>query len=69
MNTRQFALQIDWLLLTGAIEGDQILTLHKQLKFYQQGAISEAAMQTAIDDVDPDLAVQSYWEADSRDLE
>jgi hypothetical protein len=55
--------------MTGAIEGDKILTLHKQLKFYQQGAISEAAMQTAIDDVDPDLAVQSYWEADSRDLE
>jgi len=69
MNTRQFALQIDWLLLTGAIEGNQLLTLYQQFKRYQQGAISDAAMQTAIDDFDPDLAVQPCWETDLRDLE
>jgi len=55
--------------LTGAIEGNQLLTLYQQFKRYQQGVISDAAMQTAIDDVDPDLAVPPYWEADSRDLE
>ncbi len=69
MSTHKFARQIEWLLFTGAIEGNQILTLHKQLKRYQQGAISDVAMQTAIDDVDPDLAIQPCWEADSRDLE
>lgn len=69
MNTRQFAQRLEWLLLTGAIEGNQILTLHQKLKHYQQGAISDAAMQTALDDVDPALAVQPCWETDSRDFE
>ncbi|MBM0744942.1 hypothetical protein JOY44_25825 (plasmid) [Phormidium sp. CLA17] len=55
--------------MTGGIKGNQLLTLHQQFKRYQQEAISDAAMQTEINVVDPDLAIQSCWKTDPRDLE
>jgi len=40
MTTRNFAQQIEWLLFTGAIEGNQILTLYEQLQRYIQGTFN-----------------------------
>lgn len=68
MTIRNFAQQIEWLLFTGAIEGNQLLTLHEQLQLYRQGTLSEAAMQNAIDAVDSDLAVETHWEENPLDL-
>ena len=68
MTTSNFAQQIEWLLFTGAIEGNQVLTLYAQLQRDQQKRISDAAMQSAIDDVDPDLAVEPHWEENPLDL-
>lgn len=67
MTTRSFAQQIELLLFTGSIEGSQILALYQQLQLYIQGTLSEAAMQSAIDDVDPDLAIEPHWEENPRD--
>jgi hypothetical protein len=68
MTIRKFAQRLEWLLFTGAIEGNQMLTLYEQLQLYMQGTLSEAAMQSAIDDVDPDLAVEPPWEENPLDL-
>ncbi len=54
MKTREFAEQIEHLLWTGAIEGHQVLSLYYLLQSYQQGTMSGAAMQDAIDQCDPE---------------
>jgi hypothetical protein len=54
MNLESFVERIDDLLWTGAIEGYALIRLYRCLKAYQQGLISAAAVQEAIDQVDPD---------------
>jgi len=54
MTTHHFAQQIDYLLWTGAIQGDQILSLYHLLKCYENGEITGEDMQEAIDQCDPD---------------
>lgn len=66
--TRSFAQQIEWSLFTGAIKCSQILTLYQQLQLYLQGTLSEAAMQSAIDDIDPELAVEPHWKENPLDF-
>jgi hypothetical protein len=56
MTMQTFAQQIEYLLFTGAIEGEEILKHYHLLKAYGQGKISAEALQTAIDDLDPDQA-------------
>lgn len=61
MTTQKFAQQIEHLMLTGVIQGRQLLKLYYALKAYEQGAITEQDMRQVIDEVDP----EQYWlEAD-----
>ena len=54
MTIAKFAKQIDHLLWTGAIRGDQILSLHHLLKDYERGEMTDEEMQDAIDQCDPE---------------
>lgn len=54
MTIHQFAQQIEYLLFTGAIRGNQILSLYHLLRDYGAGTISAQNMQEAIDQCDPD---------------
>lgn len=54
MTTHNFAHQINYLLWTGAIQGDQILSLHHLLKDYERGEMTDEQMQEAIDECDPE---------------
>jgi len=54
MPIQKFAHQIDYLLWTGAIQGDQLLSLYHLLKCYENGEITAEDMQDAIDQCDPD---------------
>lgn len=54
MTTPNFAQQIEYLLWTGAIQGNQILSLYHLLKSYKNGEVTAQAMQDAIDLCDPD---------------
>lgn len=60
MSTTHFAQQIEFLLWTGAIEGDEILSLYHLLKCYEQGGISAQEMQAAIDVFNPDLFLEPW---------
>lgn len=54
MTTLKFAQQIEYLLWTGAIQGEQILSLHHLLKCYERDEITSEEMQEAIDQCDPE---------------
>lgn len=67
-----FSDQILYLLLTGAIQGEEILSLHHLLKRYKQGAISAEEMQEAINvhnlDLFLDLPLMKICSLDRRQL-
>ncbi|WP_068820163.1 hypothetical protein [Phormidesmis priestleyi] len=50
-----FPAQIDYLLFSGDIEGDEILSLHHLLKSYEQGLITAEEMQEAIHSFNTDM--------------
>lgn len=58
MSMQQFVQQIEHLLWTGAIEGEEILKLYHLLKAYGQGKVSSGALQQVIDQHDPDKVEQ-----------
>ena len=50
-----FPTQIDYLLFSGDIEGEELLSLHSLLQSYQQGLITDEEMQEAINGFNTDL--------------
>jgi len=54
MKLRELADRIEHLLWMGAIEGNQVLRLYHLLQAYQQGKISDWAVQDAIDEYEPE---------------
>ncbi|GAB4237898.1 MAG: hypothetical protein Kow00121_64850 [Elainellaceae cyanobacterium] len=58
MRIRKFVQQVEHLLFTGAIEGEEVLKLHRLLKAYAQGKISAGALQQVIDQHNPDKVEQ-----------
>ena len=50
-----FSAQIEYLLFSGDIEGDEVLSLHHLLKSYGQGLITAEEMQKAINSFNTDL--------------
>jgi hypothetical protein len=59
-----FSDQLFYLLLTGAIEGAEVLSLHHLLKRYKQGAISDEEMQEAINVHNLDLFLDLPFDED-----
>jgi hypothetical protein len=53
-----FTQQIEHLLWTGALQGENVLKLYHLLKAYGQGKMSAEALQEAIDRHDPDKIEQ-----------
>lgn len=62
MTIRKFAQQIEYLLQTGALQGDRILSLYYLLKDYSAERISAQVMQEAINQCDPDQLDQLFDE-------
>jgi hypothetical protein len=54
MRMQKFIEQIEHLLWTGALEGEDVLKLYHLLKAYGQGEIDAEVLQEAIDRHDPD---------------
>lgn len=50
-----FPAQIEYLLFSGDIEGEEILSLHNLLQSYEQGLITAEEMQKAINSFNTDL--------------
>ena len=50
-----FPAQIEYLLFSGDIEGEEILSLHHLLKSYEQGFIRAEEMQEAINSFNTDM--------------
>ncbi len=50
-----FPAQIDYLLFSGDIEGEEVLNLHNLLQSYEQGLITAEEMQKAINSFNSDL--------------
>ena len=61
MTVRKFATDVEHLLLTGSIEGDDLLKLYHLLKAYEKGTIVADVLRTAIDQHDPDQ-IQQWFE-------
>jgi hypothetical protein len=61
MTVQRFAQQIEYLLWTGAIEGEQILNLHYLLLSYGHQWISDQEIQKAIDECNPDQ-IEDIWD-------
>jgi hypothetical protein len=61
MTVQRFAQQIEYLLWTGAIEGEQILNLYYVLLSYQNKQIDAQEIQKAIDECDPD-PIEEVWD-------
>jgi hypothetical protein len=55
MKRNDFPQQIEYLLFSGDIEGDEVLSLYHLLKRYEQGTVNAEEMQKAIDFHDLDL--------------
>lgn len=55
MAENNFSAQIEYLLFSGDIEGDEVLSLHHLLKSYKQGFIGAEEMQEAINSFNTDL--------------
>jgi len=55
MSKIDFPAQIEYLLFSGDIEGDEILSLHHLLKSYEQGFIRAEEMQEAINSFNTDM--------------
>jgi hypothetical protein len=53
MELIEFAQQIEYLLFTGLLRGEQILRFHYLLKSYGQGHVSAEEVQSAIESVNP----------------
>lgn len=68
MAKNTFSNQILYLLLTGAIQGQEILSLHRMLKAYEQGEVSAEEMQTVIDAHDPELFLNVPFDEDLSTL-
>ena len=55
MTKLNFPAQIEYLLFSGDIEGDEILSLHHLLKSYEQGFIGVEEMQEVINSFNTDM--------------
>lgn len=55
MAKTDFSAQIEYLLFSGNIEGDEILSLHHLLKSYEQEFMRAEEMQEAINSFNTDL--------------
>ncbi|KAM3112799.1 hypothetical protein [Phormidesmis sp. 146-33] len=58
MTKDSFSDQIWYLLLTGAIQGEEILSLHRMLECYKQGIVNVEEMQKTINAHNPDLFLE-----------
>lgn len=68
MAKNTFSNQILYLLLTGAIQGQEILSLHRMLKAYKQGEVNAEEMQTVIDAHNPELFLNTPFDEDLSTL-
>ena len=55
MAKNDFPAQIEYLLFSGDLEGDEVLNLYHLLKSYEQGFITAETMQAAINQFNTDL--------------